>query len=478
LSAVTASNLKTEVVVIGSGPGGYVAAIRLGQLGKKVVLVEKYKLGGVCVNVGCIPSKALITASKLVKNARNASKMGIDAEINVDLQRLQNWKQSVVDRLVGGILQLCKLNRVQIIQGEGKFLSKNELLLQGSTSGILKIEFDYAIIATGSSPIELPSIKMDGKRVFTSTEALALNEIPKKMLIVGGGVVGLEIGMAYANLFGTELTVVELLDQLLPGVDRELVALVSRSLQRLNAKVHLKSKVKTTQVSSDAVEVVFENAEGQEIKVSVDYVLVTVGRRANSGNLGLEKIGVSLNQKGFIEVDKKLRTTTENIFAIGDVVGGPLFAHKASREGIVAAEVISGIDTTFTPSSIPSAIFTDPEIAIVGLSSADALERNIRTVSGKFPFLANGKSLASSESEGFAKIIADEQTKKILGVEIVGNESSDLISEAALAIELGATLDDIASTIHPHPTLPESIMEAAENALGKAIHIQNRPRDN
>jgi dihydrolipoamide dehydrogenase len=251
---------------------------------------------------------------------------------------------------------------------------------------------------------------------------------------------------------------------------------VSRSLQRLNAKIHLKSMVKSTSVSENGVEVVFETG-GEEKRSLVDYVLVCVGRKPNSSGLGLEKVGVLLNQKGFIQVDKRLRTQVENIFAIGDVVGGPLLAHKASREGIVAAEIICERETSYDEPVIPSAIFTDPEIAIVGLSPAQAAENNIRTVSGRFPFLANGKALASPESEGFAKIIADEQTKKIIGAEIVGNESSDLISEATLAIELGATLEDISSTVHPHPTLPESLMEAAENALGKAIHIQNKRRD-
>ncbi len=349
--------------------------------------------------------------------------MGIDAEVKVDLQRLQDWKQGVVDKLVSGISQLCKLNKVQIIYGEAKFLSENKIVVRESSQEIRAIEFEQAIIATGSSPIELPNIKVDGKKVITSTEALALTEIPKKMLIVGGGVIGLEIGMAYANLFGTELTIVEVLDQLLPGVDPELVAYVSRSLRKLNANVYLKSKVKKTQDSGKEIEVVFET-EGEDRSTTVDCVLVSVGRKANSSDLGLETIRVHLNQRGFIVVDKKLRTNVENIFAIGDVVGGPLLAHKASREGIVAAEVISGMETTFNDSAITSAIFTDPEIAVVGLSPADAVAKNIRTVSGKFPFLANGKAMASPESEGFAKIIADEQTKKILGVEIVGNESS------------------------------------------------------
>ncbi len=467
------TKLDADVVVIGSGPGGYVAAIRLGQLGKKVILIEKDKLGGVCLNVGCIPSKALITASKLVKNARNASKMGIDAEVKVDLQKLQKWKQDIVDKLVAGVLQLCKVNNVQLVKGEAKFLSKNELQISGANPS--RVLFQNAIIATGSSPIELPNVRTDGKRIFTSTEALSLDQIPGKLAIVGGGVIGLEIGMAYANLFGTELTVVELTEQLLPGVDPELVTLVSRSLQRLKAKIHLRSKIKSCVDLGDSVEVLIESPEG-EVTTVVDYVLITVGRKPNSNDLGLETAEVRTDQKRFIIVDGNLRTSAENVFAIGDVIGGSLLAHKASREGIIAAETISGLSPKINNVNVPSAIFTDPEIALVGLSQSEATKKNIRAVSGKFPFLANGRALASLESEGYAKIIADEQSTRIIGMQIVGAESSDLISEGALAIELEATLDDVASTIHPHPTLPETIMESAENALGKAIHIQNRKR--
>lgn len=469
-------SLRTNVAVIGSGPGGYVAAIRLGQLGKSVILIEKEKLGGVCVNVGCIPSKALISASKLVKNARSAAKMGIDAQVAVNIERLQKWKQSVVDKLVNGISILCRVNNVRVINGEAKFLSQNELeIREVGSERTRRIEFDDAIIASGSSPIEIPSLKHDGSRIISSTDALGLSQVPKRMLIVGGGVVGLEIGMAYANLFGTELTIVEFLDQLLPGIDPDLVNVVSKRLRRLGANVHLKSKVKSAKVIADWVSVTFEDSGGSEHSVDVENVLVSVGRRPNTARLGLEKVGVQLDENGFIKVDKQMRTSTQNIYAVGDVVGGPLLAHKASREGVVAAEVISGMQSSFDNVVIPSAIFTDPEIAVAGLSPHDADVKGIEIKTGKFPFLANGKALTYPDVDGFAKVISEKQTGRILGVEVVGEDSSDLISEASLALEMGATLEDVASTIHPHPTLPETLMEAAENALGKAIHIQNRP---
>lgn len=469
-SSELSTNSKAEVVVIGSGPGGYVAAIRLGQLGKEVKLIEREKLGGVCLNVGCIPSKALITASKLVKNARNASKIGIDAEVKIDYQRLQSWKQGVVDKLVGGISQLCKVNGVEVVQGEAKFLSGNAVEVN-STSGSSVIEFGQAIIATGSSPSELPFLKIDGNRIISSTEALSLSEPPEKLLILGGGVIGLEIGMAYANMFGTELTIVEALDQLLPGTSLEMVAFVSRSLQRLNAKVHLKSKLKSVRPTASGVEAVYDTPEG-EITSTADYLLVSIGRRPNVENLQLERLGVEVDPKGFVKVDKKQRTSVPNIFAIGDVAGGPLLAHKASKEGIVAAEVIAGLDSSFDNVVIPTVIFTDPEIAVAGISfiSQHATELTI----GKFPFSANGRALATLDSEGFVKVSASKESGRIMKVEIVGNEASDLISEAVLAIEMGAGLEDIALTIHSHPTLPEAFMEASENALGKSIHIQNR----
>lgn len=456
--------------MIGSGPGGYVAAIRLGQLGKSVKLVEKDRLGGVCLNVGCIPSKALITASKFVKDARGAPKMGINAEVKIDYEKLQLWKQSVVDRLVLGVSQLCRANGVELISGQAKFLSPNNLEIT-SSSGSNVLEFENAVIATGSSPAELPFLKIDGKRILSSSEALSLPQPPKELLILGGGVIGLEIGMAYANMFGTHLTIVEMLDQLLPGTSPDLVTFVSRSLERLNATVHLRSKLKSARSTERGVEALYETPQGEVLTIA-DYLMVSIGRKPNTSNLQLERIGVAPDQRGFIKVDRRQRTSVSNIFAIGDVTGGPLLAHKASKEGVVAAETISGLVSSFDSVVIPSVIFTDPEIATAERISER--DYNADLLVGKFPFSANGRALTAINPEGFVKITAEKESGRIAKVEIVGNEASDMISEAALAIEMGASLEDIALTIHPHPTLPEAFMEAAENALGKSIHIQNR----
>jgi dihydrolipoamide dehydrogenase len=457
---------KVEAVVLGSGPGGYVAAIRLGQLGKETVLVEKDILGGVCLNIGCIPSKALIRVAKLKKRLEAANQIGVEvAGFKVDLPKVQAWKQGVVNKLTAGVELLCKSHNVKIVKGEGKFKGPHELEVK-TPAGAETFEAKDTVIATGSRPFELPSFRFDEKRIITSTEALALQEVPKNLVVIGGGVTGLEMGTMYAQL-GSKVTVIEMLDQLLPGTDIDLVRIVERSLRRLGINYHVRSKANSYREGK-----VYATLEdGKETSFEADKVLVTVGRRPNSDLIGLESTGVKTDAHGFIQVDKKMRTNVSGIYAIGDVVGQPMLAHKASKEGIVAAEVIMGMNSEADFRAIPGVIFTDPEIATVGLTEAQAKEQGFDPIVGKFPFTALGRALLAGETEGFVKIIAEQSSDLVLGVHIVGAEASDMISEAALAIEMGATLEDIALTVHPHPTLPESIMEAAEAAKGKAIHI-------
>ncbi len=457
---------KTEAVVLGSGPGGYVAAIRLGQLGKETILLEKERVGGVCLNVGCIPSKALIRVGRLKKRLELAKQIGLEVTgLTVDFGKVQAWKQSVVDRLVSGVEYLCKGYKVQVIKGEGRFRGPHELEVR-TASGTESIETMSTIVATGSRPMEIPGFKFDGIHVITTTEVLALGEVPKNFVVIGGGVSGLELGTIYAQL-GSRVTVIEMLDQLLPGTDIELVRVVERALRRLGVEYHVKSRAK--EYRDGNVHAVLE--DGKEARYEADKVLVSVGRRPNSDNIGLESTGVATDSHGFIQVDKKMQTNIPGIYAIGDVVGQPMLAHKATKEGIVAAEVIAGMNSEADYRAMPSAIFTDPEIATVGLTESQAREQGYDPVVGKFPFTALGRALLAGETEGFVKLVADRASDILLGAHIVGADASDIISELALAIEMGATLEDIGLTIHPHPTLPEAIMESAEAAKGKAIHI-------
>jgi len=458
---------KTEVVVIGGGPGGYVAAIRLGQLGKNTVLIERENLGGVCLNIGCIPSKALIRAAKLKNRIEAAKQIGLEVgHIGVDMVKLQTWKDSVVSRLVSGVEYLCKSNHVKIIKGEAKFNGPSTIEIK-SAAGTETIETENTIIATGSRPVEIPGFKFDGTKVLTTTEMLALREVPKNLVVVGAGVSGLEMATMYAQL-GSKVTVIELLDQLLPGVvlDLEIVKVVERSFSKLGIEYHVKSRAKEYRDGKVLATLV----DGREVEFPCDKVLVSVGRRPNSDQLDLKKAGVETAQ-GWISVNKKLQTNISGIYAIGDVIGPPLFAHKASKDGVVAAEVIAGMNSEADYRGIAWAIFTDPEIASVGLTETQAKEKGYAPIVGKFPFTALGRALLAGESEGFVKIVADKESGLVLGVHVIGPEASDIISEAALAVEMGATLEDIGFTIHPHPTLPEAIMEAAEAARGKAIHI-------
>jgi dihydrolipoamide dehydrogenase len=460
--------IETETLVVGAGPGGYVAAIRAAQLGQKVTIVEKGNLGGVCLNVGCIPSKALISASHRYEEAKHSEEMGIKAEnVTVDFSKVQQWKASVVKKLTSGVEGLLKGNKVEIVQGEAYFVDANTVRVVNGDSA-QTYTFKNAIIATGSRPIELPSFKFSD-RVLDSTGALNLQEIPKSLVVIGGGYIGVELGTAYAN-FGTKVTIVEGADEILSGFEKQMTAIVKRRLKKKGVEIFTNALAKGVEEREDGVTVTFE-VKGETKTIDADYVLVTVGRRPNTDELGLEQIGIKMTDRGLIEVDKQCRTSVPNIFAIGDIVPGPALAHKASYEGKIAAEAIAGKPSEVDYIAIPAVVFSDPECASVGYFEQQAKDEGIDVVTAKFPFAANGRALSLNDTDGFVKLVARKEDGVIIGAQIIGPNASDMIAELGLAIEAGMTAEDIALTIHAHPTLGEIAMEAAEVVLGTPIHI-------
>ncbi|MGM9929880.1 MAG: dihydrolipoyl dehydrogenase [Bacillus sp. (in: firmicutes)] len=460
--------IETDTLVIGAGPGGYVAAIRAAQLGQKVTVVEKATVGGVCLNVGCIPSKALISAGHRFEHAKHSEEFGVVAEnVTLDFSKVQAFKESVVNKLTGGVSALLKGNNIETVYGEAYFVDANTVRVMDENSA-QTYKFKNAIIATGSSPIEIPTFKFS-KRVINSTGMLNLTEVPKSVVVIGGGVIGIELGGAYAN-FGTQITILEGAPEILNGIEKQMATLVKRNLTKKGATIVTKALAKGVEEFEDKVIVTYE-ANGKEEKVEADYVLVTVGRKPNTAEIGLEEIGVKLTDRGLVEIDKQCRTSVSNIYAIGDIVAGPQLAHKASYEGKVAAEAISGHPSEIDYIAIPAVVFSEPELAMVGYTEADAKAEGIDIVAAKFPFAANGRALSMNATEGFMKLITRKEDGLVIGAQIAGLNASDMISELGLAIEAGLTAEDIAMTIHAHPTLGEMAMETAEVALGNPIHI-------
>ncbi|WP_100404627.1 dihydrolipoyl dehydrogenase [Bacillus solitudinis] len=459
---------EVDTLVIGSGPGGYVAAIRAAQLGQKVTIVEKGTLGGVCLNVGCIPSKALISAGHRFHNAKHSEDMGIIAEnVTINFDKVQEWKASVVKKLTGGVEGLLKGNKVDIVRGEAYFASENSVRIMDENSA-QTYNFKNCIIATGSSPIELPAFKYSD-RVLNSTGALALKEVPKKLVVIGGGYIGIELTGAYSNM-GTEVVVLEGGKQILPGFEKQMSKLVERRLKKNGVEFNYEAMAKGVEETETGVKVTAE-VKGQEQVFEADYCLVTVGRKANTDELGLEQVGVELDERGLVKVDKQCRSNVKSIFAIGDIIAGPPLAHKASYEGKIAAEAIAGEKSEIDYLAIPAVVFSDPELASVGYDDKSAKEAGLDIVVSKFPFAANGRALSLNDTDGFMKLITRKEDGLVVGAQIAGPNASDMIAELGLAIETGMTAEDIALTIHAHPSLGEITMEAAEVALGTPIHI-------
>jgi dihydrolipoamide dehydrogenase len=461
--------LNAQVAVLGGGPGGYTAAFRAADLGLRVVLVERYQtLGGVCLNVGCIPSKALLHTAAIIEEAKTMGTMGVTfAPPTIDLDKMRAGKDKVVKKLTTGLAGMAKQRGVQVVQGTGRFEAPNRLGVD-TREGKVTVGFDNCIIAAGSSPIRIPGFPHDDPRVMDSTDALQIDGIPERMLVVGGGIIGLEMASVYAAL-GTKIDVVEFKNQLMPGADLDLVRALQKVIKKRYSKIMLETKVSRMEAASEGIKVEFEGKSPGED--TYDKVLVAVGRRPNGKLINAEAAGVTVDQHGFIKTDQHMRTNVPNIFAIGDVVGGPMLAHKATHEGKVAAEVIAGEPALFDPLTIPSVAYTDPEVAWMGLTEQEAAEQGIEVEKGVFPWAASGRALGIHRDEGLTKLLFDPETKRILGAGIVGPNAGELIGEAVLALEMGADMEDIGMSIHPHPTLNETIGLAAEMAHGSITDL-------
>ncbi|CAM3369494.1 dihydrolipoyl dehydrogenase [Vagococcus fessus] len=461
--------LELDTVVIGAGPGGYVAAIRAAQMGQKVAIIEREYIGGVCLNVGCIPSKALISAGHKYQEALDSEIFGVTTKgVELDFAKTQDWKDNgVVKKLTSGVEFLLKKNKVEVIRGEAFFVDEHTLRVINDESA-QTYEFNNAIVATGSRPIEIPGFKFAG-RVLDSTGGLNLKEVPKKMVIVGGGVIGAELGGAYANL-GTEVTILEGSPQILPTFEKDMVKLVESSFDKKGIKVVTKAMAKEAVDNGDSVTVKYE-VDGKAEEVTADYVMVTVGRRPNTDELGLEVAGVEMTERGLVKVDNQGRTNVSSIFAIGDITPGAALAHKASYEAKIAAEAISGKAVAIDYTAMPAVAFTDPELATVGLTEKEAKEQGLDVKASKFSLGGNGRAISLDQMEGFVRLVTTKEDNVIVGAQVAGVSASDVIAELGLAIEAGMNAEDIALTIHSHPSLAEAVMDTAELALGMPIHM-------